>query len=598
MKRRTVGLAAAGAVLAVGLTGTYAAIGMHYREHFFEHTVINGIDVSGMTAAEAEALIAEQAEDYRVTVTTKDGTQEIIEGAEIGYRFVSGGEVQGFLDGQDFLAWLPECFGEGNEYTMEASVAYDEELLVQAVDELNCMQEEQITEPEDAYIEQQEDGTYVIIPETEGNAPDRGKVQQLLKDTVDAGAVSADLELADCYLKPSVYAEDEDLKSEAAIRNQYSSITVTYQMGGGVTEILDSTVTAEWFSLDENREPVFDRDAVAAWVNQLADTYDTIGTYPAFTTSNGETVYVEARTYGWQMDRETETEELYNLLLAGESAERTPVWYETAQTRGTNDIGNTYVEIDYTNQRMWYYKDGVLLVETPVVTGNVSADMASPEGIFCIVGKQENATLIGDDYETPVDYWMPFYGGVGIHDADSWRTAYGGDIYLWSGSHGCINTPTAQAAVIFENIEVGTPVICYSSATNYGYSQVGSSGGTAGSGSGDIVIVDSGATDTWTDDVVIDDAGDGATWDYGADNITAGDVGAGDNAAGDTGVGDIADENGGIGDAVSGDAETGSTWAGDAGVSDITAGITGTGDAAAGDSGTDETMIGDEITIY
>ena len=75
---------------------------------------------------------------------------------------------------------------------------------------------------------------------------------------------------------------------------------------------------------------------------------------------------MEAVTYGWQMDRESETEALYQLLMAGESAERSPVYLEGAVTRGENDIGDTYVEIDYTNQRMWYNKDGSLLVETAV----------------------------------------------------------------------------------------------------------------------------------------------------------------------------------------------------------------------------------------
>lgn len=46
---------------------------------------------------------------------------------------------------------------------------------------------------------------------------------------------------------------------------------------------------------------------------------------------------------------------------------------------GGDDIGDTYVEIDYTNQRMWFYKDGELLVDTPVVTGNTSKKNGSPD---------------------------------------------------------------------------------------------------------------------------------------------------------------------------------------------------------------------------
>lgn len=495
MRKRTVAIAVIVFLLFAGALGAYIAIGTYYQTHFFEKTSINGIDVSDLTAEEAENLIADQAEDYRVTLTTKEGAAQTIEGSDIGYQFVSQGEVQGFLEEQNFLAWLPAYFGSGTQYTMEASMTYDQEKLAGAIAALDCMQAENVTAPQDAYLTQQEDGTYVIVPETEGNTLDAGKVEELLAAAVESGGTEIDLAAEDCYLKPDVYQDDGALKAEAAIRNRYSSITITYQMGGGVTETLDKETVASWFSLDENLQPSIDRDAVAAWVNQLADQYDTIGSFLPFVTSNGETVYPESRTYGWQMDREAETEELYQLLLKGDSAERSPVWLESAAARGENDIGDTYIEIDYTNQRMWYYKDGQLLVETPVVTGNVNAGMASPEGVFCIVGKEEDAVLTGEDYKTPVDYWMPFYEGVGIHDADTWRTAYGGDIYLWSGSHGCINTPTAQAAVIFQNVEVGTPVVCYSSGADYGYGQTGSgSTGTGNTGTessdADIVIID------------------------------------------------------------------------------------------------------------
>lgn len=503
MKKSTIAIAVIAFLLLAGAVGAYIAIGTYYQTHFFEKVSINGIDVSDLTAEEAEALIAEQAEDYSVTLTTKEGTAETVDGTVIGYRFVSQGEVQGFLEEQNFLAWLPAYFGSETQYTMEASVTYEKEKLGSAIAALDCMQPQNVTAPQDAYLTQQEDGMYVIVPETEGNTLDAQKVEELLAAAVESGETQIDLAAADCYVKPAVYADDGALKAEAAIRNRYSSITVTYQMGGGVEVTLDKGTVASWFSLDENLQPSINRDAVAAWVNELADQYDTIGSSLPFVTSNGETVYPESRTYGWQMDRETETEELYQLLLKGDSAQRSPVWFEGASSRGENDIGDTYIEIDYTNQRMWYYKDGQLLVETPVVTGNVSAGMASPEGVFCIVGKEEDAILTGEDYKTPVDYWMPFYEGVGIHDADTWRTSYGGDIYQWSGSHGCINTPTAQAAIIFQNVEAGTPVICYSSGTNYGYSQVSGGAqtgstepGSAGTdGSGDIVIIDGGSNE-------------------------------------------------------------------------------------------------------
>ncbi len=573
MRKRT-GIILAGVVLLlIIVTGVYAGIGLYYQTHFFEYTTINGIDVSDLTAEEAESLIRTEAEDYTLTVRTKEGTEEQIRGDAIGYRFVSKGEVQGFLDGQAYLAWLPKYFGGPNLYTMTASVTYDETLLTEAAAGLACMQADQVTPPADAHLEQQ-NGQYVIVPEVEGNQLDGAKVEQTLRTAVEAGETQVDLQEKNCYLLPQVRAEDGELKAEAAVRNKYSSLTVTYNLGGGVQEILDAATIAAWFSLDENKQPVFDRSAVGAWVNQLADNYDTIGKSEPFVTSNGETVYVEARTYGWQMDRESETEALYQMLCAGESGERSPVWYEGAASRGQNDIGNTYVEIDYTNQRLWYYKDGVLLVETPVVTGNVSAGHASPEGIFCLVGKSEDETLKGEGYSTPVEYWMPFYGGVGIHDADTWRDTYGGDIYQWGGSHGCINTPTAQVAVIYQNIEIGTPIVCYSSGINYGYQQV-SGGGAANGGSG---AAGNGAAN----------GGDGSgAAGNGAANGGDGSGAAGNGAVNSGGSGDIVILDGGSDNGGNGGNGAGGTSGG------VTQGVTDNGVPYTGEDLQDVEILGE-----
>jgi lipoprotein-anchoring transpeptidase ErfK/SrfK len=38
---------------------------------------------------------------------------------------------------------------------------------------------------------------------------------------------------------------------------------------------------------------------------------------------------------------------------------------------------------------------------------------------------------------------------------------FGKQIYLTSGSHGCVNSPYNLAKTIFENIEPGTPIIVY-----------------------------------------------------------------------------------------------------------------------------------------
>lgn len=122
-------------------------------------------------------------------------------------------------------------------------------------------------------------------------------------------------------------------------------------------------------------------------------------------------------------------------------------------------VGNTYVEISINQQHMWYYKNGKLVVETDVVTGNYGTN-DTPKGAYSIIYKASPATLMNNSHVT---FWLPFTSdGCGIHDA-SWRSSweYGGTRYKGHGSHGCVNTPYNAAKKIYNNISSGTRVVVY-----------------------------------------------------------------------------------------------------------------------------------------
>ena len=87
-------------------------------------------------------------------------------------------------------------------------------------------------------------------------------------------------------------------------------------------------------------------------------------------------------------------------------------------------------------------------------------DTPTRSGLFKIYAKQVDRYLTGEDYNTYVNYWMPFDGGIGLHDA-SWRKKFGGDIYLTDGSHGCVNIPKDITDDIFEKVSVGTKVLVH-----------------------------------------------------------------------------------------------------------------------------------------
>lgn len=247
-------------------------------------------------------------------------------------------------------------------------------------------------------------------------------------------------------------AEKEALKP-------YTDVVVTYKFGSH-SEILDGNTTLQWLSYDEEGDVTIDRGKVEEYVQELAGKYNTAYCAKELKTSYGPTVTITKGSYGWMIDKKSEAAALMEILKAGESVEREPIYLQKAASHESPDYGNTYVEINLTAQHMFFYKGGKLLVQSDFVSGNESKGWSTPAGAFGVTYKQRNAVLRGKNYNTPVTYWIPFKGNIGMHDG-YWRTSFGGSIYKKNGSHGCVNLPPAVAKTVYENIEAGLPVLCY-----------------------------------------------------------------------------------------------------------------------------------------
>ena len=217
--------------------------------------------------------------------------------------------------------------------------------------------------------------------------------------------------------------------------------------------------------LDNNGKLIVDESKIEAFVDKLCDQYDTLGKDREFMSTRGDLITITNVTYGTKLDREAEIEYLKEALedpscFGSGTTSHIPTYENEPFVRGLDDLGDTYIEIDMTNQKMYYYMDGELFVETDVVTGCTSKKHGTPSGVNKVYAKQKNRTLRGADYAAFVSYWMPVKGNIGIHDS-SWRGKYGGEIYKRSGSHGCINTPKKAMKEIFNNTELGTPVLTF-----------------------------------------------------------------------------------------------------------------------------------------
>lgn len=452
--------ALAAVILAGG--GIYAGMAQKYKRVFFPNTKINGLDASGRTVAEVKEMISGGISNYVLTIEEREGKEEQITGEEIGLQSKFDGTLEQIVTTQNPYAWLSYQLNPA-EYTISTMIEYDEEALTQAAQGLECMDPSLIKEPENAYVSDYIPGQgYSIIPETDGTVVLEDVLKSSLADSIINLKDTLSLEEAGAYKEPEIKQDDATLKERVDTMNRFVSTTITYKFGDK-TEVLNGDRTHEWLTADEAGNITVDASQAAGYVAELAATYNTSNKAKNFKTSYDQTIQVKGGTYGWKINQSEETAELVNLLQSGQSQEREPVYSQKAASRGENDYGNTYVEINLTAQHLYFYKDGNLVVDSDFVSGNLSRGWGTPAGTYPLNYKQRNAVLKGENYRTPVDYWMPFNGGIGMHDA-TWRGTFGGTIYKTNGSHGCINLPHSVAKKIYENISSGIPVICYNLA--------------------------------------------------------------------------------------------------------------------------------------
>lgn len=427
---------------------------IYYRTHFFNGTIIQGYDCSNMTVDEAEKLITDSIENYEFKIKERNGESESIKGTDIDLDINSIGNVSDLKAKQNPLQWLTDR--DNKKLGLDISLSMNEEKLAAQVENLKCVSESRSNMQEAvSQIIYQSDNTY-SIPDDGKNVVSEKKLFELVRSGMYGLYNDMDLEEEGCYVKK---ADEDKMKEALSLMNQYVAAKVTYNNGDNPI-VLDGTTTNTWIKLNSDYTVSIDEEKVGEYVKYLASVYNTIGTSRPFTTSNGNQITISGGDYGWWVNTGAEKSALIEIIKSGQTTEREPVYFQTAATHGNVDIGNTYVEIDLSAQHLWYYHDGAVVVSTDFVSGDPTKGYATPTGVYSITYKERNATLKGEGYSSPVNFWMPFNGGVGLHDA-SWRSSFGGSIYNGGGSHGCINLPYSAAQTIFGSISKGDPVIVY-----------------------------------------------------------------------------------------------------------------------------------------
>lgn len=431
----------------------YVAGAIFFSNHFFLQSSINGVDVSLMTAEEAQVTIEAEFQRYQLEVLERGGKSETIYGSDINLQYELKETAEEAMNQQILFLWFVNIWGMNN-YVLDSEVTYDSSKLIQQIQKLDCMQKENSIEPMEPQIVRGADG-FIIEDGTEGNQLSVFAVRETIKANISGLMTFVNLEEEDCYIRPKYEKDDPVIVDALNHLNRILEMEVVYQFGNR-RENLDAEKILEWVSVSENYEITVENSAIEVYVNELKDIYEENGDMTEFRTTSGDT----AALFSYVADTEEamlDSGKIADLIMNIQDSEKTKFIWDASDVVSVKD---TYIEINLITQHLWCYKDGVMIMETDIISGKPEQGNATATGIYAIRSKMSPASLTGKDKGRTVSYWMAFDGNIALHDAD-WRNAFGENYYILNGSEGSIYVPSDMASILYENYNAGDIVIVY-----------------------------------------------------------------------------------------------------------------------------------------
>lgn len=482
------------------------------NQTFLDGTTVNGVDVSGLDAEGAAGALAQRAEDYSFTLKLGENTYTAT-GKELGVSYNQSTDLQKLMDeqkqdkGKTSFTLEDAYQADVTSFVDQVEQAYNAQLEQQAQTEaLAAPAEQQTTQqetaaegeqtaegektaegetaqeetpvdpnaPKDAYLQYDATGTsFVIVPDQPGKNVDWDKVSDQVKTAVQTMESELDLKLEDLVEQAKVTQDDPKLQAALTEANSYLDLQLTYTFtpDGGETssETLGRDVLGSLYYVDpEDLSVQVDEEILGNYVNSLVEAHSAADKSTKFKTTGGSYININVTEEGQSVDATALYNDLLECLKNKTGGTRTAP-YTAASDSGDGYWGGNYVEIDLTSQHLWLYRNGECVVSCGVVSGCVANNTRTPTGCFTIFAKNTDRYLNGSNvdgsrYRSWVNYFMPFSGGCGIHDA-TWRSSFGGTQYLYNGSHGCVGVSLGNAKTIYNNVSVGTHVVVYGGAS-------------------------------------------------------------------------------------------------------------------------------------
>ena len=406
-----------------------------FSSHFFPQTYINGIDVSGMNADKANEALNELAPELVIIQKSASNNDPYVQ--NISLRQMSSDiayDTSADLSDQNVPLWFINLFNRKDLKANKLSGTFNNDKINELIDDLYCLQEENISKPVNAHYEFQ-DGNIVLIKADDGTYIDKNRAIDAIRQRMDSlfnDHASMELDLRDLYDKANISDDDPSLASKKALLEKIIDKKIEFDVYDGKIE-MDKEDLCSLLDLDDS-DPSVNEERLDDYVLRFAIDND------------GSSSYIDKADLKEKLNDaiiSSEDELIVVNIIAGQPVRK--------------------VEVILNEQTLYYYEDDVLTLKAPVVTGNKAINDGTPTGNYEVRRKVTDTNLRGRDYIEHVDYWVGFdeTGGIyGLHDAQ-WRDEFGGDIWTYDPSRGCVNMPLDKIGLLFQRLRLGDEISIY-----------------------------------------------------------------------------------------------------------------------------------------
>ena len=450
-----------GSVLLICALGTYVVNANYYDDHFLPGTVINTIDVGNMSHEDSSKLITEHVNTYSLKLKFRNGTRVL------RYKdlkpVLQSDDLNKLIENQNRYSWIIREIGK-NEDDIQVKYVVDEDVIRETV--MNLPEVQNGSAPENAKVLMDFAGDFYTVAEKEGTQLDTEKLIQVIKHAVENGESEVSLEKEHVYIEPKIRMNGKKIKRRVKKLERFKKSEIELKKSDGTTQTLDFETTKDWLMSDEGCR-IKEEDLMEharEYMKVFAAEDDNYGCFKDFMTTNYgihrfETEYV----HGHRLNQTAMAKAIVKMLRTGGHHVLEPVYLNYVDSGVINS--DLYVEVDICNQHVYVYKNHELVLDCDCVSGTKGSH-DTPTGIFEVEEMEDGRRLEGYNsygektYSVWVNYWISFYPHYGLHDA-SWRDEFGGDIYYYDGSHGCVNLPKSAVAEIYDIVDYGTPVLVF-----------------------------------------------------------------------------------------------------------------------------------------